>query len=64
VAETGLERADGEQLTVAIFLAERFDLWTLHDQHGLLPQNLIACVRDVMREEVLRGRRGVAGYFE
>jgi hypothetical protein len=36
VAEAGLEGADGEQLPVAVFLAERFDLGTLHDQHGLV----------------------------
>ena len=34
VAEAGLERADGEPLTVAFGLAERFDGGTLDDQHG------------------------------
>ena len=34
VAEAGLERADGEPLTVALGLAEGFDGGTLNDQHG------------------------------
>ncbi len=34
VAEAGLERADGEPLTVAIGLAERLDGGSLNDQHG------------------------------
>ena len=35
VAEAGLERADGEPLTVAVGLAERLDRRALHDQHVL-----------------------------
>ena len=38
MAEAGLERADREQLTVAVGLAERFDLRALHDQHVCLPR--------------------------
>ena len=44
VAEAGLERADGEQLPVALLLAEGFDGGALNDQHGLLP--LIGVLRD------------------
>ena len=35
VAEAGLERADGEPLTVAFCLAEGFDGGALNDQHVL-----------------------------
>ena len=34
VAEAGLERADGEPLTVALGLAEGLDGGSLNDQHG------------------------------
>ena len=34
VAEAGLERADGEPLTVALLLADRLDRGALNDQHG------------------------------
>jgi hypothetical protein len=34
VAEPGLERADGESLTVVGLLTEGFDGGALHDEHG------------------------------
>jgi hypothetical protein len=34
VAEAGLERADGELLTVVLALAEGFDRGSLDDEHG------------------------------
>ena len=49
VAEAGLERADGEPLTVAVCLAERLDGGALNDQHGVLPS---------LRK---RGERGLLG---
>ena len=45
VAETGLERTDGELLEVAVGLG-RLDLGTLDDEHGAAPLNRVADVRD------------------
>ena len=38
VAEAGLERADGEPLTGAVFVVDRLDGRSLDDQHGELPR--------------------------
>jgi hypothetical protein len=38
VAEAGLQRADREELTITVSLAECFDLRSLHDQHVCLPR--------------------------
>ena len=34
VAEAGLERADGEALTIVVFVADGFDGGALNDEHG------------------------------
>ena len=34
MAEAGLERADGEALTIVVFVADGFDGGALNDEHG------------------------------
>jgi hypothetical protein len=38
VAEAGLQRSHREQLTIAIGVAKRFNLRSLHNQHLFLPR--------------------------